>query len=99
MKEITGAHESLLEAVNNHLYYGVHKTKEGWVCREWAPNATDMYLIGDCNGWEIHPDYAFEPVGGGNWELHLPEDALCHGQLYKWFLEWPGGSGKEFLLT
>ncbi|MFY9116773.1 MAG: alpha amylase C-terminal domain-containing protein [Bacteroidales bacterium] len=95
MKEITGAHESLLEAVNNHLYYGVHKTKEGWVCREWAPNATDMYLIGDCNGWEIHPDYAFEPVGGGNWELHLPEDALCHGQLYKWFLEWPGGSGER----
>ena len=50
--EITGAHGSLAKAVNNHLYYGVHKTKEGWVCREWAPHATGLYLLGECNGWK-----------------------------------------------
>lgn len=95
LQEITGAHGSLLKAVNNHLYYGLHKTSGGWVCREWAPYATDLYLIGECNGWEVHPDYAFEPVGQGNWELHLPEDTLSHGHLYKWFVEWPGGSGER----
>ncbi|NLA15925.1 MAG: 1,4-alpha-glucan-branching enzyme [Bacteroidales bacterium] len=94
-QEITGAHENLVKAVNNHLYYGVHKTKEGWVCREWAPNATDLYLIGECNGWQKDPDYAFLPIGSGNWELHLPKKGLGHGQLYKWFIEWPGGAGER----
>ncbi|HKM31647.1 MAG TPA: hypothetical protein VJX89_05790, partial [Bacteroidales bacterium] len=89
--EITGAHGSLAKAVNNHLYYGVHKTKEGWVCREWAPHATGLYLLGECNGWEKEDAYAFHPVGGGDWELHLPEQKLVHGQLYKWLIEWHGG--------
>lgn len=93
--EITGAHGSLAKAVNNHLYYGVHKTKEGWVCREWAPHATGLYLLGECNGWEKEDAYAFHPVGGGDWELHLPEQKLVHGQLYKWLIEWHGGYGER----
>ena len=31
---IQGAHDSLYSAVNNHLYYGVHKVANGWICRE-----------------------------------------------------------------
>ena len=35
-------------AVNNHLYYGLHRRDEGsWVLREWAPNATAIYIKGD----------------------------------------------------
>lgn len=93
--EIIGTHGKLCRAVNNHLYYGVHKTEEGWVCREWAPNATNLYLVGECNGWKKLPDYAFRFVGSGNWELKLPEGALQHGQLYKWIMEWPGGAGER----
>ena len=38
--------KTLNDAVNNHLYYGLHKTAEGgWVLREWAPNASRIYLI------------------------------------------------------
>ena len=38
---------SLSEGVNNHLYYGLHKEPDGsWVIREWAPNASRVYLIG-----------------------------------------------------
>ncbi len=46
------------DAANNHLYYGLHHSKDGWVIREWAPNASRIYLIGDFNNWKRTPDYA-----------------------------------------
>ena len=42
---------SLSEFASGHLYFGLHKTEKGWTLREWAPNATDIYVIGDFNGW------------------------------------------------
>jgi len=92
---IQGAHDSLYSAVNNHLYYGVHKVANGWICREWAPNASAIYLIGECNDWKKTSEFRFRHVGDGNWELELPPESLHHGQLYKWYIEWPGGSGER----
>ena len=83
------------DAANNHLYYGLHKDARGWVIREWAPNASRIYLIGDFNNWKRTPDYALSPVGSGNWELRLPEMFLSHGALYKLWVEWPGGGGER----
>ncbi len=85
----------LTDAVNNHLYYPLHKEGETWVIREWAPNATRIYLIGECNNWKRTEGYAFSPVGEGNWELRLPEMFLRHGELYKLWIEWPGGGGER----
>ena len=83
-------------AANNHLWYGLHKTSDGaWVLREWAPNATRMYLVGDFNNWKRTPDYQLQPIGGGNWELTLPGMFLRHGALYKLWIEWPGGAGER----
>ena len=45
---------------NAHLYYGLHKEKDSWVLREWAPNATKVYLIGDCNNWKRSPAFALK---------------------------------------
>lgn len=39
----------LTDFANGHKYYGLHKTARGWVFREWAPNATAIYLVGDFN--------------------------------------------------
>ncbi|MBQ4169363.1 MAG: 1,4-alpha-glucan-branching enzyme, partial [Bacteroidales bacterium] len=87
---------SLDKAVNNHLYYGLHKQKDGsWVFREWAPNATRMFLIGEFNNWKRTDAYALKPVGRGNWEIVLPELFLHHGSLYKLYIEWPGGAGER----
>ena len=64
---------SLSAGINNHLYYGLHRDADGsWVLREWAPNASRIYLIGECNNWHRTAGYAFQPLGGGNWELRLP---------------------------
>ncbi|MCQ2142855.1 MAG: alpha amylase C-terminal domain-containing protein [Bacteroidales bacterium] len=86
---------SLSRGINNGLYYGLHRTEDGWVFREWAPNATRVHLIGDFNNWKRSEAYALKPVGGGNWEITLPEMFLSHGNLYKLFIEWPGGGGER----
>ncbi len=85
----------LTDAVNNHMYYGLHRTSDGWVFREYAPNANKIYLIGDFNNWKRTEAYALKPTGAGNWEINLPEMFLRHGQLYKLFIEWPGGGGER----
>ncbi len=85
----------LSEAVNNHLYYGLHRDGDDWVLREWAPGATRIYLIGDCNNWKRTPEYALQPVGSGNWEIRLPGMFLTPGSLYKLWVEWPGGGGER----
>ena len=86
---------SLSESVCNHLYYGLHRTADGWVIREWAPSATRIFLTGDFNGWKRTAGYELKPVGQGNWELVLPELFLHHGDLYKLWIEWPGGGGER----
>mgnify|MGYP002515264886 FL=1 len=80
---------------NSHLYYGLHKTEDGWVIREWAPNANMIYLIGECNNWKRVRSYAFSPIGNGNWELKLPDFFLHHGELYKLWIEWSGGGAER----
>ena len=66
-----------------------------WVFREWAPNATAIYLLGEFNDWRKHPDYALTKVGDGNWEIKLPLGALAHEMLYRLLVEWNGGSGER----
>ena len=87
---------SLSDGLNNHIYYGLHRNESGdWVFREWAPNATRMWLVGEFNNWKRTDAYALRPLGGGNWEIVLPGMFLSHGMLYKLFIEWPGGGGER----
>lgn len=85
----------LKDFANGHLYYGLHRTADGWVFREWAPNATAIYLKGDFNGWQKDERYRAFPIGNGNFEGHFPLEALRHGQLYKLLVEWQGGYGER----
>lgn len=95
-KERISVRGSLSEGVNNHLFYGLHRLEDGsWVFREWAPNATKIYLIGEFNNWKRIEAYSLNPIGKGNWELSLPPMFLNHGELYKLFIEWPGGGGER----
>ena len=94
-REFTYRTTRLSDSCNSYLYYGLHRTNEGWVFREWAPNATAIYLLGEFNDWRKHPDYALTKVGDGNWEIKLPLGALANEILYRLLVEWNGGSGER----
>ena len=86
----------LSDFANGYEYFGLHKTARGWVFREWAPNATDIYLIGDFNNWQENEKYRAKRIKNtGNWELKLPEKAMKHGDLFKMKVHWEGGEGER----
>ena len=88
--------KTLSDFASGHLYFGLHKLPKGWVFREWAPNATDIYLIGDFNNWKEDEKYRCKRIEGtGNWELKLSEKAIKHGDLYKMKVKWNGGEGER----
>ncbi len=71
---------SLAAFANGHLYYGFHRTADGWFYREWAPAAEAMYLTGDFCGWDRHA-HPMTKLENGVFELFLPgRDALQDGQ-------------------
>ncbi len=71
---------TLADFANGHLFYGFHKTQEGWYYREWAPAAERMYLTGDFCGWDRYA-FPMEKKENGVFELFLPgADALKDGQ-------------------
>lgn len=88
--------QSLSDFANGYEYFGLHKVRGGWIFREWAPNATDIYLVGDFNDWKESEDYRCKKVEGtGNWELKLPTKAMHHGDLFKMHVKWDGGEGER----
>ncbi len=52
-RELLGDARSLKSIANGHKYFGFHRTRSGWVYREWAPAAERMYLTGDFNNWDV----------------------------------------------
>ncbi len=93
-KEITGR-KKLPGFASGYLYFGLFKTADHWIIREWLPNATQVFLIGSFNNWEESPDYSFEKKPNGEWELTLNQSQLKHLDLYAFSVQWPGGSGKR----
>ncbi len=93
--EFTDGKRSLADVANAHLYYGLHKTSDGWVFREKAPNAKELYLYGDFSRWEIKPEFALHPIGNGDWEIELPDFALKNEMLYKLWMVWHGGADER----
>ena len=96
LKDRLSVDGSLSKGMNNHIYYGLHRDAAGnWIFREWAPNATKIYLVGEFNNWKRTEAYAMKPIGGGTWEIKLPSMFLDHGTLYKLYVEWKGGGAER----
>ena len=87
--------QTLSQFASGYFYFGLHKTANGWIFREWSPNATAIYMIGDFNNWQKKEDYRLKRVEYGNWEIELEEDMLHHGDYFKLLIEWEGGSGER----
>ena len=86
---------SLSDFASGYLYFGLHKTSRSWVFREWAPNATAIYIIGTFNNWQKQDDYKLERKENGQWEIKLPLKAMKHDDLYKLIVCWDGGEGER----
>lgn len=95
-RDLTGNNRmTLSQFASGYLYFGLHKTNEGWAFREFAPNATAIYLIGTFNNWTKDENYRLHPMGDGSWEILLRPDQLHHEDLYKMWVEWQGGAGER----
>jgi 1,4-alpha-glucan branching enzyme len=75
LQEIEKNWESLNEFANAYTYYGFHydRLRKGWVYREWAPKAQDLYLFGDFNNWQRY-SHRLTPIKNGQWEIFLPDE-------------------------
>ena len=81
---------------NAHLYYGLHRGKKVWTFREWAPNATSMWLVGDFSEWRT--DSRFECLripGTDTWEAKIPAGLIHPGDNYRLEMRWDGGRGER----
>ena len=79
-KELLGRRRKIGNFANGHHYFGFHRTRTGWVYREWAPGAEAMYLTGDFNQWD---DVAcpMNRLENGVFEVELEgKNALIPGQ-------------------
>lgn len=91
---LTGG-RSLSDFATGYLYFGLHKTNEGWTLREWAPNATEIHLIGDFNNWKKSDEWAFSRINDGAWEINLALNNIHHGDLFKLLITWKNGQGER----
>ena len=42
------------EMANGYKYFGCHVEKDNtFICRQWAPAAKEMWLMGDFNDWRL----------------------------------------------
>lgn len=94
-KELLAGIGSLSDFATGYLYFGMHFTDVKWVFREWAPNATRIFLIGDFNNWNESKEFELTRGENGCWEIELPADRIHHGQLYKLKIYWNGGVGER----
>jgi len=87
--------QKLSDFATGYLYFGLYRNENGWVIRDWAPNATALYMIGDFNDWAEKKEYEFHNIGHGCWELQLSSEAIKDKDLYAFSMHWPGGEGKR----
>jgi 1,4-alpha-glucan branching enzyme len=79
---------TLSDFANGYRWFGFQRDEmlAGWWFREWLPEAADVYLFGDFNGWQ-RTELRLEKGAGGVWSIFLPDavyaDTLTHGSLYK----------------
>ena len=98
--QLVGDAPTLVNFANGYLFFGFHRTKNGWVFREWMPGADEVHLFGEFNEWnkDSHP---LDRCENGVWEITLKgKESLRNGQMVKlwvrhgedWFARLPAYS-------
>ena len=92
LEDIITERGSLFDFASNHHFFGLHKNTDGWIFREWAPNAKELYIVGDFSEWKPTPQYRLQKQGHGVWSIQLPLETLKHQDLYKLWMVWEDGA-------
>ncbi|MBL0732131.1 MAG: 1,4-alpha-glucan-branching enzyme, partial [Desulfosarcina sp.] len=60
-KRLTCDGMSLRKFASGHEYFGLHlydnRHNNEWILREWAPSASEIYLVGDLSNWQEKEDF------------------------------------------
>ena len=79
---------TIADYANGYRYFGWQYDEDmsGWWFREWLPEAQDVYIFGDFNGWQ-RTQLRLDKDSAGVWSIFLPDAMysyrLTHGSLYK----------------
>ncbi len=94
LEKCVAASGSLVEFASGHEYYGLHRTDAGWVFREWAPNATELFLVGEFTDWHEQEAFRLTRLNAhGDWEIRLAASQIQPGAHYRLKMRWDGGEG------
>ena len=87
-----GKHYRLYNKLGSHVVE--HNGVKGAYFAVWAPNARDIHVVGNFNGWNksSHP-MRVRWDGSGIWELFIP--GIGTGELYKYFIQSHSGYAAE----
>jgi 1,4-alpha-glucan branching enzyme len=92
--QLTQERISLSNWASGHEYFGLHFCDNEWVFREWAPNATAIFLLSKLSDWTARKQFALNKISEeGVWEIYLPANKIQHGDLYRLQIHWPEGHG------
>jgi len=79
-EELLKGASKLSSFADAYLYFGFHKTENGFVYREWAPGADAVYVTGDFAGWDL-TRYPMTRLENGVYEIRLEgKDAPHFGE-------------------
>jgi 1,4-alpha-glucan branching enzyme len=96
LNELEQLFGSLLQFADGYTYFGLNYDAErkGWVYREWAPAARDLFIFGDFNNWH-RSSLRMIKDSFGVWEIFLDDETwggkIGHGTNYKVMVH--GGNG------
>ncbi len=62
--------KDIVDFAMGYEYFGIHPTGNGWVYREWAPAAEDMYFTGDFAEWDPYR-YKMDKLPNGIFEIFI----------------------------
>lgn len=88
LNEICSHFNSLSEFASGYKYFGINFDiiRNGWYYREWAPEASALYLAGDFNNWDQY-SHPLTRKEFGVWEIFLDyptyKDSFVHGSKVK----------------
>ncbi len=84
---------SLIAFCDYHHRFGLHLETEGWLFREWAPNAREIYILCEASGWEKQEDFKLESKQDGVFERRFDRSVFAHEDLFRLKIVWQGGEG------